>query len=124
MSSNVTQIQLRVMLVISLLMTIAAITISLLSTIKSLMLTSKVADPSPKYRQFNAIFANLFNCQSCICVSIYFIWLTVEPLEDEEFFLTHTSSRLRVATTVSWYNCKIFLFLIFNGRLYYAFSKT
>ena len=52
-----------------------------------------------KYFQYSAMTSNIFNSVSCICVSTYFIWLTIDPLTDEDVFLTHTSIRLRIATS-------------------------
>eukprot|EP01083_Nonionella_stella_P117115 348608_1 len=112
------------LLVISLAMTIAVITLSLWGGIQSFYYTQSNPQSNTQYFQFNAVFSNLFNSISCFCVSIYLVWLTVYPLEDTDFFLTHGSIRMRIATTVCWYLGKIFLFLIFNGRLYYAFRNS
>eukprot|EP01083_Nonionella_stella_P232391 819869_1 len=122
MNANLTAQQALPLLTGSLLLTMIAIILTVWGSIKSLQSTKNSTNSRTKYFQFNALLSNLFNSVSCICVSIYFLWLTLIPFND--FFLAHESIRLRIATTASWYTSKIFLFLIFNGRLFYAFRNS
>eukprot|EP01084_Bolivina_argentea_P193917 332670_1 len=124
MGTNITDKQAIPLVIPSVIMALTAVILSIWGLIQSFAYANNNPQANTRYFQINAMLANLFNCVSCICVSTYLMWLSCYPLTDSDFFLTHESIRLRVATTASWYIGKIFLFLIFNGRLFYAFRNS
>ena len=110
---HITPNQLLPLLVVSLLMSCIAIFLFIWGGIKSYQAYTQGNQANAKYFQITATFSNLFNCVSCICVSIYFVWLRITPLTEEDFFIIHESIRLRVATTgtanvnICKYKCNI-----------------
>ena len=98
---NITSQQALPLMVISLPMAIIAVVLSIWGAIKSVQHSQKTMkkQANQKYFQYNAILSNLFNCGSCICVTTYMVWLTFYPLTESDFFLTHSSIRLRIGCT-------------------------
>ena len=55
-------------------------------------------------------------------VTAYYIWIIIDPLAVDLLYFFHESHTLRIVITVFWYASKMFPFLIYNGRLRYAFK--
>ncbi len=123
--ANITKQESSILLFISSILTICAIIAVLFGAIKSYLYGKdhKTTDDS-KYFNITSVMSNLFNCGCCLCVTVYFVWITWHPLPADLLFVLDESIRMRVATTVSWYIGKIFLFLIFNGMLYFPFRTS
>eukprot|EP00484_Ammonia_sp_Unknown_P016089 CAMPEP_0197055738 /NCGR_PEP_ID=MMETSP1384-20130603/72316_1 /TAXON_ID=29189 /ORGANISM="Ammonia sp." /LENGTH=378 /DNA_ID=CAMNT_0042489411 /DNA_START=39 /DNA_END=1175 /DNA_ORIENTATION=+ len=78
---------------------------------------------SGDYFKYNTMFNILFNALCSLFVMAYFMWIVIDPLPGDMLYFFHDSHQLRIVITVLWYASKIFPFLIFNGRLKFAFKR-
>ena len=64
----------------------------------------------------------MLNLIATLASSTYIIWVT--NTEIPVFYALHDSHYMRTITTLSWHLSKVFIFYIFNGRLYYSFANS
>ena len=76
------------------------------------------------YFNINSLLLTIF-CLLCnLSVSIYFMWIIIDPIGSNEFYFFHSSNQMRIYITVSSYLSKISIFLIYHGRIYYVFQRS